>query len=652
MKKFFALFILFPLALISAEKKDTVKPKAKEALNVKKSSPSQPYYTIENLRRLQSQGKQLHMPCFIFIDEDEQERPDSESSALTIGLAQALYLNEGAILVSPSLINNLLYKSSKSWYKDALNSLIQSNWNMYNLRNFIVLIPKKFFEFYAPAFKINEFDSITNKLPKTSEPLSNFEELLKEVSFSPGSKIQKNTMQWIFIEPAKDMPTMLPILDILLTGHGSTGKVKDIAGLSPDVVNEILAFFDKLTTGVVIINTCYLGGKNLSLLQFENAVTVNHKYPLIVIGTTDEPEHAGFSLKAVAEYTAFFQDRGESLTNLLRLFQDLETTTPHKTQNIPQVWLPGGMGFQAFNVEERVLVLDTVTQKIYEEEKKPLIVQKSEAILIYPQHIDINLLINPWKLSSLEQTQRRMDAKKVWRKMATINDEWFWEGLTNQEIDKIVKEISQSFSFYKVDVETRFPFDIDNFFLYPRFILMAREQGKENSYRCHFKGTITLAPKDCYACGVARFIRDSFFSVPSTYNPFERHVLIDSLTGLNDLALLAKAQELKTLLRGEKAPNYVNIFQKNTDPIITLKQVAIVLGPKGSSLSFELDGILWTVKNPLENGWQWERPQLLGKQVILQKKETGSQQKSISDVLKKKLMTQEVLKKKSKENKK
>ena len=157
-----------------------------------------------------------------------------------------------------------------------------------------------------------------------------------------------------------------------------------------------------MDTGVVYISTCFAGGKNINLLKMsDTGITFSHNFILIVGSATDAPtyvenEQEKFYLHYY-NFSAFLQDKGTSLNKLLQEINTLNmhTDSPHGTSNIPQVWLPGGLGFQTFNIDERLFILGNVLVRVHEDEKKPITISDKQAVLVYPQSIKVPVIVKP-----------------------------------------------------------------------------------------------------------------------------------------------------------------------------------------------------------------------------------------------------------------
>lgn len=660
-------FMIFTKQMLSQEK---IRPESKTTQNIteliakrkatakaipKKLDPLE-YYRIENLQNLKNQGKQIHVPCQIIIDQEGAESPKTTAIALTSALSVSLTAHQWPILVSASLMHNLLYKLEKISKGESIGksenflgetSFNKSDWEAYDVPNsqFILLLPKKYINFFSSAFKTNTLKSITDFLPENKEYLKFMDWLNEKIIYKP--LFSKADLAQVFIT-VKESPSM-PIIDFILDGHGGADRYLAIAGLGPREINNALSFFDTLNTGTVIILSCSAGGKNLDLLQFKDNINVTHNYLLIVGAISDEPiVKTSYiyiaddinSYQKCFNYSALLVDRGESLNRLLNAL-NISNFQPHGNAGIPQVWLPNGYGFQTYNIDKEILVLGNVYEKIFAEEKKPIIINNKKAVLIYPKHIRTNLKITPFQIPvgpaeyKSDNLKLRLEEKgNLWSKIPTLTEAAFWKNLTNAQISNLSVELNKYFPSFKIEDPEHYKSYNDNF-LYPQFILMAREQ-KPDQYVCHFH-EINLENQNCISCGVMRFIRDAFFGFQE--NPIEKTIFIDSITGFNDVALLAKAIQLKQDILGEPimaSLTYDNLT-KNV-PIITIKNVTIYLGSEyNTRIEFESYDTAWVVYNPLSDGWkfyeQGYKPDYKYKSENLVPVEE-SEQKSISEILK------------------
>ena len=370
-------------------------------------APAQPiiksdYYSLENLKKLSTQKIEQHIPCYIFIDQTNEDNPDSQESAgvLLAMLTEAIDAGYYCMIVSHSLVQSFLVRKNPDHPYKLTADLFQSKWMLYEIPNtqFFLFIPKTYEAFYKKGFNTARMQNLTPLLPQRG---SDYQELTRHISrtvYYP--MFSSNQLNSIF-SLNKNI-----IWDFVIDGHGA--PYDQIAGLKPESINKLLHFFDtKLSTGVIYLISCYLGGTNLSLLDFKNQhVSVIHPYILIAgsIAEMTSHFHRDFSefIKKYFNAAAHLEDRGESLNELLQAvnYFSKETGPIHGTGQLAQVWLPGGLGFQTFNIDKALFWLGNVTLKTHEEEHKPILIQNKQAVLLYPDTIGVPLKVSPYNYGS------------------------------------------------------------------------------------------------------------------------------------------------------------------------------------------------------------------------------------------------------------
>ena len=661
----------FDLKKVIAERKALNKSKA---LPILKSE----YYTPENLQKLKSQGIPYHLPCTILIDPEKHECPDCKLFINTFALAGNLITADNAIICTSSLAHNLFYRlqnpetsSFNSLFKQATEDFTfnRTDWDVYDVVNsqFILFVPKKFAPFYNNELNINQSNKLTLINSHLSEEpnYTNFINWLN-VKKNTSIKFSKENLQTIFISKKNYQQTFAPIWDFFVSGHGTMGV--HIAGLTHTETTDFLSFFDsEIRTGTLDIMSCYAGGKNLQLLQFEQSgIPVSHNYILIVNSISDETVGGLLYISDFFKFTHQFfnnaaqlSNKGEALNQLLQSLDVLSTAlgSPHGTANIPQVWLPNGMGFQTFNIDKEIFSLGKVILTVHENEKKPIIIKNRRAVLIYPKSISVPLIVGISGVSTLSQEYKAANLPFVsplgkkfarWKSIPAVTENAFWAELTDPQVEQIAQKIHKEFPAFKLETPSYYK-NYSDIYLYPQFIPMSPTG---DDYYLYFK-EINLENNDCLTCGVMRFIRDTFFDLVST--EVFKTTYIDSLTGYNDIALLIRARNLKNETFSsstEFQPTYEDDeLAKNSNKKITLKNVKIRTYKTPLLISFELDGKAWRISNPLETGWyfspidikQYRASYESSKQKdIIQDK---PDQKSISEILQ--LKQQEILKKKT-----
>ena len=654
----------FDLKKVIAERKALSKSKA---LPVVKSE----YYTPENLQKLKSQGVPYHLPGILLLDQDNVECPTcgEMGMALTLKFAASLLEQKQIIICSVSLVHNLFYRlkyPSGSFANELdANKFDLSQWQIYDVFNsqFLLFIPNKYKTFFNEELWVNnnsKLANITDKFINVNSVDLNW--LLIKKQYSP--KFSADNFKNIFISKRSTENKVIPIWDFIIIGHGSY-DLKMVGGLHHDDINKLLSFFDnEINTGVIALESCYSGGKNLELLQVsQSGIQLSHNYILIVCSSTDEVTYVFTQLVDFIKYhnqfftnAAQMADKGESLNKIISDLQYLTfaTGSPHgETSRIPQVWLPNGLGFQTFNINNDILSLGKLLIKAHEDEKKPIFISKKRAVLLYVNSIATPVIVEPTYITSSREYKTSEQgfigfAKEAkWKNLAMPTDYHFWKDLNPDQRAQIAKQL-------KTDIPNELMVDIHwntvrDLYIFPQFLLM---RGMDYAY---FKEIDVKNPSHCPACGILHFIRDAFFDVAD--NPITKTIYIDSLTGYNDLALILKAQQLKNEALGIKTSSEADDLIKNLNQIITLKNVRITISTglfrKEPDLFFyfELYNKPWHFQ---ANSDKWEitpygNIEMYREIYDQSKKSTISHekidQKSISEVLK--LKQQEILKKKA-----
>lgn len=197
------------------------------------------------------------------------------------------------------------------------------------------------------------------------------------------------------------------IWDIVILGHGKIGSLKDsrIAGLSAQTVQELLKYLNiTLTVGTLLIESCGSGGRNSTLLQFDQAIghqaLLNLNFTVIVASVSDS--YTMYSEQTAFKWIKFFelasaQAKPSALISLLASEKALDVDGSLNIAGIPQIWIPGGYGFQTFNVDKRIKILSKVLVAAHEDEGRPIIIPKdAQVVLIYPKEINVPIIVeNP-----------------------------------------------------------------------------------------------------------------------------------------------------------------------------------------------------------------------------------------------------------------
>lgn len=498
---------------------------------------SNDYYAVQNLKNLEKQGKRHHAPCIIFIDEKGQEKPTASAiEALTRDFNENLNAQFPCI-VSSSVLYNLVFRKQNindtqhpenKKVVDSLEKLTDDTWKIYKLgeSKFFLLLPTWYLTSYKSdeesGLLLSKLRPLTGVLPTNARNpdftvlinyLENDESKNKNKPASIVSALEQAFTQKRY-QHQEVIQDKAPIWDCIIEGHGSLQT--SIAGVSPGTMQTILLFFNnKVTAGVVTIVSCNAGGQNLSLLQWrEKDVALTFNYILIVSSITDAPITKKLTEQFLKDYflNAALIDSKGGLEKLLKDLVPEEQRTSNRMflNQLPQVWLPGGIGFQTLKISDYIEIIGLVTNRVHELEDKPFIIKNRHAILIYPDAIKVPMVVEPTDVISLKR-------EGTWTEFV-IGDpqrEYF-----SKRYPAFISMIPGHAIHYFEDIRVKPLFDNQS----------------EQSILTRPLAIIDLAKRYMGSGkrGILRFITDSFI-LPTLQRATQKIMLIDTLTGHNDL---------------------------------------------------------------------------------------------------------------------
>ncbi|CAN5187931.1 hypothetical protein BH09DEP1_BH09DEP1_6780 [soil metagenome] len=613
--------------------------------------PYKIYYDANNLKAIDSQGQQRHAAMEIYIDELDEISPESNNTALTKLISLSLPKQSFPILASAHLIKNLLIRSrtydssdfhsqneDSQYLKKVMKevNLTHFYWDIYDIpqTQFVLLIPKAFSKLYGGAYGkvpgLKEINSIsaspkaiaTNPRNKSSLLPGEFENDKQKEEYDYKELIdwlEKNKkvipfsakhLSEIFINKTD---TTSPIWDFFIIGHGGFGGPDPlIANLKPAIFNSMLSFFDnEIKTGIIYVVSCFAGGQNRTLLETtKEGVQTNHNFIFILGAIGDKPvitlnELLNDEVHTFFNNAGFIQDKGTGLNNLLRYLSGFKTTisSPHGASGLPQIWLPGGYGFQTFNVFNHFLTIGNVYLKKYQENKEFIDIENILAVLLYPTFIDVPLKVHPFKMPGF--------IKKPFKNLALVYEPNFFENIDSKKQTKIIKQLQLEnlLPFYwnleQVKAEdTKNP----NYYLYPQFISMRRPFGGATFSKIIVNNKAAAVSQDAFehTRGILQFIRDAFFDLDIENN---QNYYIDELKGKNDISLTLAASRLASNTE-EKHP--LEEVLKNVAHLdITLKNV--LLQWPDTIIGFQFENTAWILtralfpSDPTKMRWNFDR---------------------------------------------
>ena len=583
--------------------------------------PILPYYGSHAFNTA-APGKQ-HAPMLILFDPVNSEPETGNTPSITTTLAFSLVNPLGPILVSGYLLKNLLIRTrtydSDNFHSKNLGSRVlkkifeqaeftSSAWSVYNVPQsaFVLLVPKVITDLFNRTGKkiglkatLPSLDSLLadksyqeiiawlekNKPVQSIINLVSSEEFKKLFAYDITPHLEK-----IFDNKNEDKST--PIWDIFFEGHGYINPAI-IAGLLPEYFNKVLSFFDRrIKTGILFVRSCLAGGQNRTLLETtQEGVQTKHNFIIILGSITDSivpPTKYGRE-QMITDFfnlAGFIQDKGTSINNLIRSIVDFNMNlfSYHGATGFPQIWFPGGYGFQTPQIVNEALTIGNVFLKTHQENQEPIFIDNVLIVLLYPRIIDVKLIISPFNVQA--------NLKKQWNNFAFVFENSFFsnvpESIQKSMLDELKAEklLPDYLSELPEIAQQNSPAN-PNYYIYPQIIAMAP---KDSQY--HFSEiqvSSELRGKQV-AGGILQFIRDTFFD-PSRESDHDYY--IDSITGTNDISLTLAASRILAQ-RPDKHP-LEDILKDRINKEITLKNV--VISPYHNHISFQINNTTWIFGN-------------------------------------------------------
>lgn len=572
------------------------KKSIKQLIEEDKARKKEVYYDAAHLRELDQKKIQKHAPMLIIIDELQEETEVSDSIAMTEELSYAIKRQLYPVLVTASVLRNLLVRMDpKVKQQSEKNNEIQEftpqitaqNWKIFNVPNsqFVLLVPVNFLNIYGSNLGIKPLPELTNLMKDPSNFILKAW-LDKKKKIIPFSKID---LEKVFV--SKSDNTGIPTWDFIVAGHGLDNP-PIIANLKPATINEMFHFFDtKIKTGIVLIISCYAGGSNRKLLETTQAgIQINHNFVLILGSVANETvtvtypkdyDYANLFFNNAAQ----IQDKGASFDILwedlaqAKIFSSKESV--HGLENIPQVWFPGGVGFQSANIPDLVFPLGNVLLKKHKENNEPIIIIGDALVLIYPTVIDVPLIVYPTSVSNALNKKSWVNIPHVFEPSFTENNFELAFSQQNQNrlgllIDYLlVPRMTRTVGTMYLDALQHLLLDS----LYPKFISLNTTGSGHLFKEINVENVLfdESSRIKAYGLGVLHFIRDAFLDVGLTSQP--SIYFIDKLSGFNDISLVLEGSRM---VRRESKKNLLEEYLQNLiDQNIILENVMILINNGG-----------------------------------------------------------------------
>lgn len=587
------------------------------------------YYSAAQFNSI-TNGAQ-HAPLLILFDQENNEPAESNNIALTSSLAYSLSNPHhfAPILVSGYLLKNLLIRTQtyEPSHFHATNQMsitlktimdrslfVSLFWSIYDVpgSHFVLVVPKLINDLFGMTGKnlgLKKLPSLNHLIPQIvvsgpqknnpyqpliswlnkNKPTKNIPEkissdaLQKSLSYDITADLEK-----IFVNKLDDST---PIWDIFMDGHGDI-KPAIIANLLPQDFNKMLTFFDrKIKTGIVYVYSCFAGGENRKLLETtQDGVQTNHNY-IIILGSISNSivlslaEHLYQNIVNFFSLAGAIEDKGTSIDNLILQITQFSTTAGsyHGATGFPQIWFPGGYGFQTSQIVDQALTLGNVSLRTHKENNQPIDATHVLIVLVYPQVIDVSINIAPYNMQSI--------INKEWKNLAFIFENSFFSNISMQmqqtiidilKAEKLLPDYLSQLPASALANNSSNP----NYYLYPQFISMAPHAAQ------YWFSNITISSMQNnrqVAGGVLQFIRDAFFD-PSKES--EHTYFIETLTGMNDISLTLAASRLLANIK-TKHP-LEQVLKQHANKTITLKNV--IADPYNPEISFQFDNTAWILE--------------------------------------------------------
>jgi hypothetical protein len=583
MKKLLFLLLILTLYSFGFEKPSrplpaTPKKSIGELIKDDEARQKQVYYDANNLKSLDQKKIQKHAPMLIIIDQLQDETEKTNTIAMTGELAYGIKAKFYPILTTASVLSNLIGRMNKKSNLSDQDKAIQNftpvitakDWHIYDVpeSQFVLLVPAYFKNLYGSNSGIKPLPDIT-KLLDGSSNLSLKTWLDTNKKIIPFSKADLGK---IFIT-AKDTPSNL-IWDFIVTGHG-TDNPPIIANLAPTAINDMFRFFDtRIKTGMVLIISCLSGGSNRTLLETtQSGIQINHNFILILNSVANEVSTGEFP-KDFSYATFFFnnaaqiQDKGSSFDifweDLAKSKISSGDTSVHGFQNIPQVWFPGGIGFQSADIPDLVFSLGNVALKAAKENNESIPIMGDALVLVHPTVIDVPLEVYPIMVSHDINKKKWEQIPHIFELTFSKNDKQIFSKIVTKLIVPGLENFTGSPDAGKVLLDS----------LYPQFISLNTSGSGHlfeeiNVQNIYFGESGTILG---VGLGVIHFIRDAFLDV--NQDSQSRIYFIDKLTGFNDVSLLLEASRLA---RNDPNKHFLEDYLQNfVGQNITLENVMIL----------------------------------------------------------------------------
>lgn len=615
-----------------------------------------------------------HGQFIMLYDLQEKPEPEDDITSIVGEVGEAFAHIKKPFMVNTFLLSNFLTRNSRAETVDQCcrQSVDWDAWDAYKVpeEGFIYFVPKAYIQEHPNHGLLlrsedrvsSDPQSLMDVVQKRESNIFNINILRHVFQVRSKSSIQlfernQDIKKRLELESSAELlqeQKQLPIWDIVMSGHGSLEKIgvsvpeesTYIAGITVKNVKDMFKFFtNELYVGTVFIETCSVGGRNANLLQFDRVIGNNTLLRLnftVILGSISDD--VAMATNIGAKWNAFFTFAASAawpLGNMLKALN--EDTAPshisvHGSTNIPQVWIPGGYGFQTYQVDTRVKILSKVLVAAHEDEQRTInIPNTTEVILVYPKKIDV-----PLKIDLLEKLMATHDEllmrNTAWHNVPSVVElliDLPEATVSSMQDAPALAGLMTEYPNFRKHAESL----IDAAYRYPGFVSMLKSANNEHTIK---RIELAVAPSDnsALAGGVMEFIRDA--CVPSSAAQLGQspQVLfqtykINELTGINDISLLL---ELVRVKEGSEVSELENIMRPFIGQTITLENVVVRSVSKIVTIEFQFQDVTWsaTIDYPgtLGNiGWKFSSSAAVDGALSSQEEK----QLSISETLKKRM---------------
>lgn len=514
------------------------------------------YYDLQKFLQIKP-TQERHAGCMILLDPIGQEMPTPKASkSITTDLADGIEAGFFPIITSPSLVYNLLsiidFPVAQAQLQD------RTKWTIRDIpgSNFILLVPKAWQSVYTNAGL--QFANLTELYAHQINQTFSATKTINKEYFQMGSNQSVSFAFMRSLFPLKE-ENQTVTWDFILSGHGGSGIA--MAGIRFDDMHRLLVLFDHIKTGVAYILSCNAGGKNRTLIETQNQIPIAHQFIMIIGAIADIGVRSLLTKETIAaffESAAQLTNKGQALDALLATIS--ATIAKNDIASLPQVWLPGGLGFQTFAIKDRVEVLGNVKVKKHELEHQPLMIAKKAAVLIYPPTIGVPVTV------SAHEGVNAFPAKNSKAAPANFTIAIDNPALKNQIFNLLADRLQLFPNLYQlrksqVLSELSFAEFVDAYkenmglitlpgpIFWPAFISMPPSILAHHFVAVQLEPLSTGYTKEIYErnpFGVLTFLRDAFI-IPTRELEGHKNFLIDTLAGSNDLAILDELDHMKRL---------------------------------------------------------------------------------------------------------